>query len=152
MAHRKNETRREALEFVRPHLAELERRVLGLIEANIEEHGGATSWEISQELGILYPTASSTVRDLQDKGLLRDSGHRRIATKKEAIVWELGRGEPRVPLSKRQAKTIEVLQGELAEVKDRMQGLEDDVEHLEGQTLRCPECKAEFQIVISSEP
>lgn len=64
---------------------------LGMVRDVIEKRGGATTFEVAEELGWSVHCVSGKITNLKDRGKLRDSGQRKIhqtATKRTVIIWE----------------------------------------------------------------
>jgi len=77
-------TSRDAAETVRPHLAELEQKVLDAIRAR----RGATCDEVETMTGLSHQTASARIRGLALKGRIQDAGETRATRSgRKAIVW-----------------------------------------------------------------
>ena len=93
---RGSETCEEAAVAKAPTKARDEAKVLAFVHA--QKHG-ATDDEIEVGTGLCHQSASARRNGLVVKGLLRDSGEKRLTRRKRrAIVWIEGSGEPR-PLS-----------------------------------------------------
>jgi len=78
------DTSREAAKGV--NITMLESCVYGCLKA----HGSLTSFEIADILRLSLVTVSPRLRPLSDKGLVRDSGVRRMGQSgRNQIVWEI---------------------------------------------------------------
>lgn len=100
--HNNTDTSKLAAEEIKVHLGRLQSQVYSYILK--QGHSGATCEEVERALGLGHQTASPRIYELRHKGKLKDSGHRRLTTKKRlAIVWV----EDNVPPSKMgQYKTL----------------------------------------------
>ena len=79
-------TSQAAAEAIRPNAATLRARVLRYIEARGER--GATDEEIQNNLGMAGNTQRPRRKELQEAGLIRDSGRtRKTSSGREAVVW-----------------------------------------------------------------
>lgn len=79
------ESRREALESVRPHVAGLRARVLEHVRTQGER--GSTCDEIEAALGLSHQTASARVHELARSGRLEPRGRRETRSGRRATVW-----------------------------------------------------------------
>ena len=83
---RESDTSEQAALSVQPHLPRLERVVL----TAIADGGGRTSDEVEQATGLAHQTVSARIRGLVQRGLLADSGERRVTRSgRKAAVWTL---------------------------------------------------------------
>lgn len=74
--HSDEDTSREAARSMRPHIARLEQVVLEAIRASGGE--GLCDHEIEERTGLQHQTASARRRELVLRGLVEDSGIRRV--------------------------------------------------------------------------
>lgn len=80
-----SDTSLEAALSVADKVGGKERRVL---EA-LREHGGSTGDELEVSLEMLHQTVGARLRGLVLKGLVKDSGKRRLTRAgRKAVVWE----------------------------------------------------------------
>jgi hypothetical protein len=88
------ETSRLAWESVAGELAEVDRRIFGIIASQ----NGATCDEIEVVTGFKYQTAAAQIRHMTEAGLLR-AGEQKRPTRsgRKAIVWVLGLRRPEQP-------------------------------------------------------
>lgn len=78
-------TQIEAYEHIKPHVGRLQGLVLDYIQTN----GGATDEEVRTALNLRYGSGCARRKELQDRGLVRNSGKTRLTTVgRNAIVWE----------------------------------------------------------------
>lgn len=78
------ETSREAADAIRPVVPRLE----GIVLEAIRSAGGLCDHEIEAVTGLIHQTASARRRGLVLKGLVADSGVRRVtASGRQAKVW-----------------------------------------------------------------
>lgn len=76
-----------AAKAMTPHVNELE---TVLLKALRESPNGLTMHELVDKTGLWWNTASPRMRPLARKGLVRDSGERRVGrTGKKCIVWKV---------------------------------------------------------------
>ena len=73
--HNGTDTSRAAAESMVPHVAGMEKDILGLIR--LRGRGGCTCDEMECLTQIPHQTASARIKGLADKGLIKDSGARR---------------------------------------------------------------------------
>ena len=82
--HSNNSTSLAAAESIKPHIGPLAAKVY----RHIVESGGATCDEIERATGMRHQTASARVRELREKGHIKDSDkRRRTRSGRQAIVW-----------------------------------------------------------------
>jgi DNA-binding Lrp family transcriptional regulator len=67
-----SDTSRDAAESMRPHVSEIEQRVLAFVKLRAR-----TCEELEEATGLSHQTASARLKGLADKGLIKDSGARR---------------------------------------------------------------------------
>lgn len=80
------ETSRQAYDSIQVELPQLEGRVYESIW--LAGQSGLTCHEVEHRTGLAHQTASARIRDLREKGHLRDSGKRRpTGSGRAAIVW-----------------------------------------------------------------
>lgn len=80
------ETSREAYESVLGELGNIQRALI----KHLIDNGPATCDEVEVSLDMRHQTCSSGFTRLKDKGLINDSGERRLTrTRRRAIVWTL---------------------------------------------------------------
>jgi DNA-binding Lrp family transcriptional regulator len=70
--HNGTDTSRDAAESMRPHVSEIEQRVLAFVKLRAR-----TCEELEEATGLSHQTASARLKGLADKGLIKDSGARR---------------------------------------------------------------------------
>jgi hypothetical protein len=77
-------TSREAAESIEPEVNRLEQEVLSAIKFC----NGLACHEVEQMTGMAHTTASARIRGLVLKGLVYDSGQKKLTpSKRNAIVW-----------------------------------------------------------------
>jgi hypothetical protein len=96
--HEALDTSIEAAHRIVPDIGRLQSEVLAFIAARgpaiTSRHsgGGATCWEVEEELELRHQTASARIRELVLKDFVRDSSVRRLTgSGRRAVVWELVR-------------------------------------------------------------
>lgn len=76
----------EAAASIRPVMSDLQHQVLAFVRDQGEE--GATLHEIAAGTGISLQTVCARRREIELKGLVKDSGKRRLSpSKRAATVW-----------------------------------------------------------------
>jgi len=86
---RYQETSREALEAFAPVSAELDLAIVQAIEASPD---GLCDWEIEEKIGRLHQAVSGNRRHLVERGVIVDSGRKRVKPNgRKTIVWILGK-------------------------------------------------------------
>lgn len=99
---RGSETSKEAAEAKAPTKTRDEAKVLAFVHA---QKRGATDDEIEVGTGLCHQSASARRNGLVMKGLLADSGEKRLTRRKRrAIVWIKGNGVPLPKKSRTRAK------------------------------------------------
>jgi len=124
--HNNTDTSKLAAEEIKPHLGHLQSTVYSYILK--QGDSGATCEEVERALDLAHQTASARVYELHHKGRIKDSGHRRLTTKKRlAIVWV----EDDVPPSKMgQYKTLGQRHRELRDSYNSLKQRYEDKEDL----------------------
>lgn len=80
------ETSREAYESIFDQLGYIQRSLIRYLI----DYGDATCDEVEVALDLRHQTCSSGFTQLKDKGIINDSGERRLTrTRRRAIVWTL---------------------------------------------------------------
>ena len=88
---RDSDTSRAAAKSVEPTVNKIRALVLDCIRLNWTMHGGATCEEVELATGLSHQTCSARIRELVLKGLVRDSGERRMnKSGRTATVWRAG--------------------------------------------------------------
>ena len=82
--HNAPETSHEAAESIAPAASRLAKWVL----ENIEYSVGLTCFEVEEITDLSHQTASARITELRQKGLIKDSGQRRLTSSgRKAVVW-----------------------------------------------------------------
>jgi predicted HTH transcriptional regulator len=82
--HNAPETSHEAAESVAPVASRLAKRVY----EHIKDRGGLTCFEVEEITELSHQTASARITELRQKGLIKDSGQRRLTgSGRKAVVW-----------------------------------------------------------------
>jgi predicted DNA-binding transcriptional regulator len=122
--HAKNrQTSEQAAFAILPHVSKLADKVYAFIK---ESKDGVTCQEAEHALNMAHQTCSPRIRELNLKGMVRDSGKRRRTTSRRwAIVWIttekprelIGRRKPSVEIIQEQQAEIDRLKKQVAELE-----------------------------------
>lgn len=83
-----SDTSKEAADAILPRVGTLQAMVLELIQAS---RGGLTCDQVEAQMGGKHQTVSARVYELKNKGLIMDSGRRRLTRSgRKAVVWVCG--------------------------------------------------------------
>jgi hypothetical protein len=84
-ASRLSDTSQAAAASIQPDLAARQARVLAVIE----DRAGATCFEIASDIGTALHRVSGRIRELVIRGLVYDSGCRRLAPSgRSVVIWK----------------------------------------------------------------
>jgi hypothetical protein len=139
--HNKTDTSTLAAEEIKPHLGRLQEMVLShIINCGVT---GATCEEVEKALDLMHQTCSPRVYELHRKGRIKDSGHRRLTSKKRlAIVWVTDNSpESAMGPHKTLGKRHKELKEAYALLKQKFENLED---HSKQQTRAIEHCIVRF--------
>lgn len=156
--HNSTDTSKMAAEEIKPHLGRLQSEVYSFILK--KGYSGATCEEIEIALGLGHQTCSPRIYELRHKGMVKDSGHRRLTTKKRlAIVYvpdntppsKMGQYKTLSQRHKELRDTYNLLKQRFAEKEDYSLKQERAIEHclefvqqntMEGEAILRPEVNA----------
>ena len=121
-----SDTSEEAADSMIPVALTIRGKVLGYITRKGSR--GATCWEIEVGMSLAHQTASARIRELQQKGQVKDSGwRRRTGSNRNAVVWVVA------DLPESQMGPAVSLRNQLEAAQRRIQELESENAQLRRQ-------------------